>query len=91
MAKIKKLNDIKVIFDRKQNTEILFDGTNYLHFGCDKNKNVIDIFRYGTNDETNILETLEREFEVSMISEYDEEYQDFQSKDTNVITFEVSQ
>lgn len=86
LAKIKKLEDIKVIFDKEQDTEILFDGTNYLHFACDKNKNVIDIFRYGRNDETNILKTLEKKFEVSMIDEHDEEYQDFQNDDTNVVT-----
>jgi len=86
LDKIKKLKDIKVIFDKEQDTEVLFDGTNYVHFDCDKNKNVIDIFRYGRNDETNILETLKKEFEVSMIDEHDEEYQDFQSNDTNVVT-----
>ena len=86
LAKIKKLEDIKVIFDKKQDTEILFDGTNYLHFACDKNNNIIDIFRYGANDESEILDTLENEFEVSMIDEHDEENQDLQSDDTNVVT-----
>ena len=37
-------------------------------------------------NETNILETLEKKFEVSMIDEHDEEYQDFQNDDTNVVT-----
>ena len=86
LAKIKKLKDIKVIFDKKQDKEILFDGINYIHFDCDKNKNVIGIFRYGRKDENNILKTLEKKFENSMNDEHDEEYQDFQSDDTNVVT-----
>ena len=86
LSKIKKLKEFKVIYNKEQNKELFFDGTNYLHFACDKNKNVIDIFRYGRNDETNILETLEKKFEVSMIDEHDEQYQDFQSDDTNVVT-----
>ena len=91
LDKIKKLKDIKVIFDKEQDTEILFDGTNYLHFACDKNKNVIDFFRYGRNDETYILETLEKNFDVSMIDEHDEDYQDLQSDDTNVITIKLEE
>ena len=71
--------------------EILFDGTNYVHFDCDKNKNVIDFFRYGRNDETYILETLEKNFDVSMIDEHDEDYQDLQSDDTNVITIKLEE
>ena len=38
LNKIKKLKELKVIFDKEQDTEILFDGTNYVHFDCDKNK-----------------------------------------------------
>jgi len=86
LKEVRGLNNIKVIYDKKQDTEILFDGTNYLHFACDKNNNIIDIFRYGANDESEILDTLENEFEVSMIDEHDEEYQDLQSDDTNVVT-----
>mgnify|MGYP003660986267 FL=1 len=91
LNKIKKLKDIKVIFNKEQDTEILFDGTNYVHFDCDKNKNVIDFFRYGRNDETYILETLEKNFDVSMIDEHDEDYQDLQSDDTNVITIKLEE
>ena len=39
LKEVKELNNIKVIYDKKQDTEILFDGTNYLHFACDKNNN----------------------------------------------------
>jgi hypothetical protein len=86
LAEIKKLENIKVIFDKEQDREILFDGTNYLHFACDKNNNIIDIFRYGANNESEILDTLESEFEVNMISEHEEGYQDLMDEDTNVVT-----
>ena len=89
LKEVKKLNNIKVIYDKKQDTEILFDGTNYLHFDCDKNNNIIDIYRYGVNDESEILDTLENEFEVNMISEHEEEYQDLMNEDTNVVTIEL--
>ena len=89
LKEVKELNNIKVIYDKKQDTEILFDGTNYLHFDCDKNNNIIDIFRYGANDESEILDTLENEFEVNMISEHEEEYQDLMNEDTNVVTIEL--
>ena len=89
LKEVKGLNNIKVIYDKKQNTEILFDGTNYLHFDCDKNNNIIDIYRYGVNDESEILDTLENEFEVNMISEHEEEYQDLMNEDTNVVTIEL--
>ena len=89
LKEVKELNNIKVIYDKKQDTEILFDGTNYLPFACDKNNNIIDIFRYGANDESEILDTLENEFEVNMISEHEEEYQDLMNEDTNVVTIEL--
>ena len=89
LKEVKGLNNIKVIYDKKQDTEILFDGTNYLHFDCDKNNNIIDIYRYGVNDESEILDTLENEFEVNMISENEEEYQDLMNEDTNVVTIEL--
>ena len=89
LKEVKGLNNIKVIYDKKQDTEILFDGTNYLHFDCDKNNNIIDIYRYGVNDESEILDTLENEFEVNMISEHEEEYQDLMNEDTNVVTIEL--
>ena len=89
LKEVKGLNNIKVIYDKKQDTEILFDGTNYLHFDCDKNNNIIDIYRYGVNDESEILDTLENEIEVNMISEHEEEYQDLMNEDTNVVTIEL--
>ena len=89
LKEVKGLNNIKVIYDKKQDTEILFDGTNYLHFDCDKNNNIIDIYRYGVNDESEILDTLENEFEVNMISAHEEEYQDLMNEVTHVVTIEL--
>ena len=89
LKEVKGLNNIKVIYDKKQDKEILFDGTNYLHFACNKNNNIIDIFRYGANNESEILNTLENEFEVNMISEHEEGYQDLMDEDTNVVTIKL--
>lgn len=83
------LENIKIIFDKKQNCEILYDGNNYIHFDTDKEGNIIDLYRYGRNDETEIFEMIGNEFDINFVSEYDNEYIDLQSKDTNVINISI--
>tara|TARA_R100001594_G_scaffold34008_1_gene62790 strand:+ start:4100 stop:4411 length:312 start_codon:yes stop_codon:yes gene_type:complete len=89
LSKIKKLKEFKVIYDKEQNKELFFDGKNYLHFATDKKNNVIDVFRYGGNDETTILDSLESNFEIEMISEHDKGYSHFQDEDTKVINISI--
>ena len=81
---IKKLKEFDVIF--RNNYKLFFDGKNYLHFATDKDNNVIDVFRYGGNDDSFILEALENNFDVEMVSEYDESYQYLADRDTAVQT-----
>jgi len=61
-------------------------GGHYIHFATDNNNNVIDLFRYGANNSEKIITPLRYEFEVDFVSEHDEEYDDFASNYTNVMT-----
>ena len=56
----------------------------YIHFSLDKENNVIDLYRYGGNNASKVLEPLEHEFEVEFISEYEDEYDDYDHPDTPV-------
>ena len=95
LSKIKKLSNdgmlkgVEVVYDKEQDKEILFDGKNYLHFATDKKNNIIDIFRYGGNDESKILDTLEETFDIEMISEHDKGYSAFQDEDTKVLNISL--
>ena len=95
LSKIKKLSNdgmlegVEVVYDKGQDKEILFDGKNCLHFATDKKNNIIDIFRYGGNNENKILTVLEETFEVEMISEHDKGYSHFQDEDTKVINISI--
>jgi len=60
-----------------------------IHYALDKQKNVIDLFRYGGNNADDILDPLETEFGVNFVSEYDEEYDDYCHPDTGVIQIRV--
>lgn len=59
----------------------------YIHFGKDKDNDVIDLFRYGMNTPESILDPLSDVFDVLFISEYEDEYHDLASPDTSVMTF----
>ena len=65
---IKKLKEFDVIF--RNNYKLFFDGKNYLHFATDKDNNVIDVFRYGGNDDSFILEALENNFDALTITAF---------------------
>jgi len=62
----------------------------YIHFATDNNNNVIDLFRYGANNSEKIITPLRYEFEVDFVSEHDEEYEDFASDDTGVMTISIA-
>tara|TARA_B100001063_G_C16757526_1_gene554020 strand:+ start:1659 stop:1964 length:306 start_codon:yes stop_codon:yes gene_type:complete len=85
---VNELKNISVIHDKEQDRLMIFDGVNYLHFYCNDDNDIIDIIRYGLNDPTDIFETLESAFQVSMISEYEKEYQEIEDKDTKMITIQ---
>jgi len=79
----------RVVYLEEQRTSAFFDGSNYLHFNTCKSGDVIDIFRYGSNDPTNILEELERVFNLVVWSEYDEEYSEVRHPETEVIQIHI--
>ena len=89
LSDIKKLNKFEVVYDKEQDKELFFDGKNYLHFATDKDSNVIDVFRYGRNDGSFILETLEDNFGVTMTSEDEEEYSELANEETKVVTISM--
>jgi hypothetical protein len=68
-----KIKDIEVVIERDRQLFIM--GNDCLHFDIDKKNNVTDIYRYGPNDETNILAKLSKHFDVAIFSEYEEEYE----------------
>jgi len=56
----------------------------YIHFSTDKENNVIDLYRYGMNNPDYVLDPLNQEFEVDFVSEYEDEYDDYDHPDTPV-------
>ena len=74
--------------DRKR-TRYFICEENCLHFATDKQDNVIDLFRYNTNNPDYILEPLAEEFNVNFISEYEDEYEDYHHSDTPVISIVI--
>ena len=89
LSKIKKMKEFEVVYIKEQDAELFFDGENYLHFATNQEGNVIDVFRYGGNDPTNILDALESKFGVAMFSEYEDEYHNLEDQDTPVIQFSI--
>ena len=62
-------------------------GDNYLHYALSNDeKYVIDIFRYGRNDPSYILNDLELKFNVKIYSEHEDEYQKCYHHDSPVMT-----
>ena len=75
--------------DRKRTWYFICEE-NCLHFATDKQDNVIDLFRYGSNNADYILDPLAEKFNVAFISEYEDEYEDYDYPDTPVISIAVS-
>ena len=88
---IKKKCKITKVVESSEDKDVFFDGTNYLHFATDSNEDVIDIFRYGGNNPSDILDELESIFNVRMVSEYEEEYDELFNSETNVITIQLTE
>ena len=84
-------------FLKEQGFEVIEDenGTyfhcegNYIHYATNKDNAVIDLFRYGGNNATKIINPLRYEFEIDFVSEYDEVYDDYADEDTGVIRIHI--
>jgi len=77
------LEDIGFEVTNTKDKQYFYCGS-YIHFSLDKENNVIDLYRYGGNNASKVLEPLEHEFEVEFISEYEDEYDDYDHPDTPV-------
>ena len=60
-----------------------------IHYALNDDMEVIDLFRYGSNNPMKILNHLRYEFEVDFVSEHDEEYDDYCQEDTKVMTISI--
>ena len=87
-------DDFKILYkyDDQDGQWFRDNNGNFLHFALNDKKEVIDIFRYGSNNAEFILDTLESCFTVYIVSEHDEDYDDYADKETPVstITFDMS-
>ena len=70
------------VVDTKDKQYFLCDSC--IHFSTDKQNNVIDLYRYGGNNADDILDPLSDEFKVDFVSEYEDEYDDYDHPDTPV-------
>ena len=77
------LEDIGFEVTNTKDKQYFYCGS-YIHFSLDKENNVIDLYRYGGNNASKVLQPLEHEFEVEFISEYEDEYDDYDHPDTPV-------
>tara|TARA_Y100001972_G_C7441136_1_gene226390 strand:- start:182 stop:529 length:348 start_codon:yes stop_codon:yes gene_type:complete len=84
-------DDFKVLYryDDQDGQWFRDNDGNFLHFALNEDKKVIDIFRYGGNNPEFIFDTLSNCFDVYIISEYDEDYDDYAHEDTPVSTVTV--
>ena len=83
IKKNKYLKDIGFdVIDTKDKQYFLCDSC--IHFSTDKQNNVIDLYRYGGNNADDILDPLSDEFNVDFVSEYEDEYDDYDHPETPV-------
>ena len=89
-TKTLKLKDVKNIdyFNIEKGNghhyHLEFEG-HYLHFDVNKG-NIIDLYRYGSNNAYKILDEITHHLGVYFVDEHDENYQDHAKDETNVIT-----
>ena len=70
-------------------SNLLYRNGAYLHFAMNKSRDIIDVFRYGSNNEDEILNPIDWHSGVSFVSEYDDDYMDYLDNDTPVVTIKM--
>ena len=65
------------------------ENGSYMHFALTEDGYVCDYFRYGGNTVGNMLEEIERLFNVEAISEYEEEYIGLHHPESDVISISL--
>ena len=93
---LQKIKDSKFLEDHgfevveDENGTYFTCGESCIHFATDDKNNVIDLFRYGANNSEHIITPLRYEFEVDFVSEHDDDYDDYASDDTGVMTINIA-
>ncbi len=80
----------QVIDDDEEDKHYFIYEGNYIHYATDSRGLVVDAFRYGGNNADKVLSVLEEEYEMTWISEYEDEYDDHASEETSVIQINFS-
>ena len=81
-------NFIHVIL-RKDNPNLFYRNGSYLHFDMNKKGHIIDVRRYGSNDDNQILEPIEEHLSMLFVSEHDDNYSEFADDETNVVNISL--
>ena len=71
---------------RENNSNLFYRNKNYLHFDMNKKGHIIDVRRYGSNDDSEILETIEEHLGMNFVSEHEDEYSELADEETNVVS-----
>ena len=70
---------------RENNSNLFYRNKNYLHFDMNKKGHIIDVRRFGSNDDNQILEPIEEHLGMSFVSEHEDEYSELADEETNVV------
>jgi len=74
---------------RENNSNLFYRNKNYLHFDMNKKGHIIDVRRYGSNNDSEILEPIEEHLGMLFISEHDEDYSELADDETNVVSISL--
>jgi len=70
---------------RKDNSNLFYRNKNYLHFDMNKEGHIIDVRRYGSNNDSVILMSIEEHLGMRFVSEHEDEYSKLADEETNVV------
>ena len=77
-------NFIHIIL-KKDNPSLFYRNGSYLHFDMNKKGHIIDVRRYGSNDDSEILLPIEDHLGMLFVSEHEDEYSELADDETNVV------
>ena len=70
---------------KENNSNLFYRNKNYLHFDMNKKGHIIDVRRFGSNDDSEILEPIEEHLGMSFVSEHEDEYSELADEETDVV------
>ena len=74
---------------RKDNSNLFYRDKNFLHFDMNKEGNIIDVRRYGSNNASEILLPIEDHLGMLFVSEHEDEYSELADDETNVVSISL--